>query len=453
MRTGRKLLLILAVLSAVSCVGGEERKLIGYYPYWMRGTLPVENIQFEHLTHVIHAFAWPDEDGNIAEPENFPFPELIDAAHAAGRKVLLGLGGYGQSDAFPGVVASPEKRAIFIENLEALLLAEEYDGVDLDWEFPRNATDRANLTLFVEELRAAFDAIDPDWLITMAVNPGNWVGQWFDFPALVEHINWFGEMAYDFHGGWTDHAGHNAPLYQPANDFDGSAQTGLSYLHKTRKIPKSKIVLGVPFYGREFNAGGLYQKSTGGDKAYRYSEILGLIENGWQMHWDDFSKVPWLLNPTGDKLVTYDDPMSVQLKSEFAIAEELAGVMIWSLGQDVLARGEQPLLQRIGETLQNATTVNEANAPLPDEFSLLQNHPNPFNPSTTIAFRLPKNEKITLKIFDAVGREVAVLAQKRLFARGEHSLEFDAKDLASGVYIYVLEADGLKHTKKMVLLR
>lgn len=98
------------------------------------------------------------------------------------------------------------------------------------------------------------------------------------------------------------------------------------------------------------------------------------------------------------------------------------------------------------------TTVEPKNSFPPGNLSLDQNYPNPFNPSTTIEFDLPKTSEVTLKIFNILGKEVATLVSDRLSA-GSYSYEWDASQLASGVYLYRLQAGTYVETKKMILLK
>jgi hypothetical protein len=98
------------------------------------------------------------------------------------------------------------------------------------------------------------------------------------------------------------------------------------------------------------------------------------------------------------------------------------------------------------------TSVKEAQTSLPDGYSLQQNYPNPFNPSTTIRFSLPKSGYITLKVYDIVGREVETLVDGDR-AAGGYSVEWTPDNLASGVYLYRLEAGSFTETKKLVLQR
>ncbi|RPI18432.1 MAG: T9SS C-terminal target domain-containing protein [Ignavibacteriae bacterium] len=89
---------------------------------------------------------------------------------------------------------------------------------------------------------------------------------------------------------------------------------------------------------------------------------------------------------------------------------------------------------------------------IPAEFSLSQNYPNPFNPSTVINFALPKTSNVKLTVFDALGRVVTTLVNETRKA-GNHSVEFNASNLASGLYIYKIEAGDFTATKKMLLVK
>jgi hypothetical protein len=96
-------------------------------------------------------------------------------------------------------------------------------------------------------------------------------------------------------------------------------------------------------------------------------------------------------------------------------------------------------------------------AGIPTEFALIQNHPNPFNPSTMISYQLPKNTQVKLTIFNSLGQVVRTLVNSKLPA-GNHQILWDARDnngraVVSGVYMYVLEADDFVQTQKMVLLK
>jgi len=92
------------------------------------------------------------------------------------------------------------------------------------------------------------------------------------------------------------------------------------------------------------------------------------------------------------------------------------------------------------------------NQTIPSTFSLNQNYPNPFNPSTSIEYSLPKGSHVTLKVFDAVGREVGILVDEYKSA-GSYKVSYDGGRLSSGVYFYSLSSDGFRETKKMTLVK
>ncbi len=94
---------------------------------------------------------------------------------------------------------------------------------------------------------------------------------------------------------------------------------------------------------------------------------------------------------------------------------------------------------------------------LPETFSLEQNYPNPFNPETTIRFSLPKSGNVSMKVYDILGKEVATLVNKEMDS-GVYSIVWDGKDnfgngLASGIYVYSIQAEGVQLSKKMILMK
>jgi len=94
---------------------------------------------------------------------------------------------------------------------------------------------------------------------------------------------------------------------------------------------------------------------------------------------------------------------------------------------------------------------------MPSVYSLDQNYPNPFNATTTIKFRIPKQEHVTITVFNVLGQRVSTLADET-FPAGEHSVVWDGRDgrgksAATGIYLYRIKSEGLTKTKKMVLLK
>lgn len=103
-------------------------------------------------------------------------------------------------------------------------------------------------------------------------------------------------------------------------------------------------------------------------------------------------------------------------------------------------------------SLVKDSTIISSTSQLPSDYYLDQNYPNPFNPTTSINFSLPRNEFITLKIFDILGREVAILVKEEKTA-GSYIFNFDASKLSSGIYFYSITAGNFHQTRKMILTK
>ena len=102
--------------------------------------------------------------------------------------------------------------------------------------------------------------------------------------------------------------------------------------------------------------------------------------------------------------------------------------------------------------LSGLTPVSRIKRGISEIVTLSQNYPNPFNPSTTIRYGLPSRSHVTLSIFNTLGQQVATLVEGEMEA-GYHEVQFDASGLASGVYLYRLQAGDFVQTKRLLLLK
>ena len=104
-----------------------------------------------------------------------------------------------------------------------------------------------------------------------------------------------------------------------------------------------------------------------------------------------------------------------------------------------------------------SVSVDDQEYIAPDQFELSQNYPNPFNPSTTIRFAIPENANVKLSIYNLLGQQVATLFNGDMSA-GYHSVDWNGKQVSSGIYFYTIDATGSSgkkfiSTKKMILLK
>lgn len=346
LRAGYWLLLLTSLAISASC--STSKQVVGYYPYWLQSAYPPAVIQYEDLTHISHAFVWPNADGTLHIPVGFHVPDLITTAHRNDVKVVLAVGGWERSSGFSPVAADASLRQRFIEGLVAFCIEYGYDGIDLDWEFP-SRSDREHLVALVTELRAALKRVDASLTLSLAV-PVSDGTQAYQVHALDPQVDWVSVMTYDYHGPWFDHSGHNAPLYTSGNDPDGSVDQSVRHW-LGKGVLASKLNIGLPFYGRRFTTTGIYTSSKGGDTV-NYVEIEELQAEGWSEGWDPIASAAYLTNPTGTQYISYDNVTSLRMKAGYIHANNLRGAIIWALGHDYREGVPQPLLETVGTYLK-----------------------------------------------------------------------------------------------------
>lgn len=124
---------------------------------------------------------------------------------------------------------------------------------------------------------------------------------------------------------------------------------------------------------------------------------------------------------------------------------------VWLTQQGVVDNNDDVVEVAI-EWINNSTSVNENNNEVILNYHLSINYPNPFNPQTTITYRIPERTFITLKVYDILGNEISTLVNEEKSA-GNYVVEFNGSKLASGIYYYQIQAANIIETKKMVLLK
>jgi len=137
---------------------------------------------------------------------------------------------------------------------------------------------------------------------------------------------------------------------------------------------------------------------------------------------------------------------------DFTDSDIIPGSIYDYLLYDVDYNGKRTAHGPVTVDLREGFNQQRLNGRYPNRYMLYQNYPNPFNPVTTIEFHLPRDTHVTLKIFNILGEEITTLLSASLLA-GSHSIEFDATQLASGIYFYRLEAEDYIKIRKMILMR
>jgi chitinase len=282
------------------------------------------------------------------------------------------------------MVSTKATRALFIKHALQFLRQHEFDGLDLDWEYPGDpkrggtAKDKDNFSLLLKEFRAqigveAAQSGKPKLLLAAAVGIGAaTVTNGYDLPVLGETLDWVGLMTYDIHGSWQPKTGHHTAMgsSMPFNKDDTESWTLPGLLAPwLEKVPHDKLVMGLASYGRSFTLAnpkqtGLGAPATGGGKALPgtteaglmgYFEILDFIKSGATVAYDKDALVPYAFK--GDQWVGYDDPKSIRHKVDYALQLGMAGTMWWEVGTDDF-NNCSPLVSTAFDVLSKAAKSN-----------------------------------------------------------------------------------------------
>ncbi len=304
-----------------------SHEIIGYLPYWQYDFYP--EIDYNLLTQINYFAAELTETGDISNTHGWPYLGMISFAQGRGVKVKLCATLFG-SASLTAFLSNEEYRQNAVTNLLNLVVTANADGIDIDFESVPESQ-RENLVSFMSDLAEEFRAIIPDAIITMATPAVDWWGSW-DYEALAEICDGLFIMGYDYHWPGSATAGPVSPLGGFFYDVEYSVY---DYLDKTDGNSE-KIILGVPYYGYDWPVvdASMYSPTTGNADARIYSTAINMAEN-YGNSWDISSNANWIsYNETGWQQCWYDDSISLSLKYQFALENDLAGVGMWALGYD-----------------------------------------------------------------------------------------------------------------------
>jgi chitinase len=324
----------------------------------------IKGIDYKLYTHLCHAFVTAGKDGKLNSDRGVPSKELTGAAHRAGVKVLLSLGGWGWDEQFAGIVADSAAEDRYVEAVLALVADNDYDGIDLDWEYPNTKDDVVGFERLSRRLRKGIDDIGAKrnppqpMFLTMAASADPPTLKALDPKFLLDTLDWINVMTYDFAGEWSNEAGHNAPLFASSKVKGGgpSIERTIKFLLDDQKIPPQRIALGLPLYGRGFVAPEPYApKEKGKARGGNYTNIAKLLaDEKWTRMWDDETKTPWLKSPDGKQVIGYDDAESLTIKTKWAMERGLRGVFFWEVRGDKMDDGSHPLQEAAHAALMPA---------------------------------------------------------------------------------------------------
>ncbi|UDD56387.1 hypothetical protein AFCA_003934 [Aspergillus flavus] len=275
-----------------------------------------------------------------------------------GLQVYIAIGGWDFNDpgptrtTFSDLAGSQSAQDTFFESLVSFMLHNDFDGVDLDWEYP-TADDRggrpedfANYVTLVKRLRERLDQLPRHFGLTITLPASYWYLQGFDIVNLEPYVDWFNVMTYDIHGLWDAHGKEVGP-HALAHTNLTEINMGLELLWRNNINP-ARAVMGLGFYGRSFTMadpkcmepGCLFKEGeapsgecTNVPGVISATEIHGIIKKGATVTFykDAAVKVAtWNTN----QWVSWDDVETLKLKIDFANKRCLGGTMVWAVDLD-----------------------------------------------------------------------------------------------------------------------
>lgn len=323
--------------------------IVGYYASWARSSgLPATSLDASLLTHINYAFADISSNGELRLPNSTTDLKNFEDLRTLKRsnphlKTLISVGGWDYSSNFSSTAANASARSRFAQSCADFIVTHGFDGVDLDWEFPKSA-DRQNFTLLLKEIRSRLDQLASQngrpYYLTIAGSPDKSFLSSIEPQAVASLVDYIFLMGYDMHGPWDKYADLNAPLYPTSGTsphYSNSLSQSVSY-YKNAGVPAKKIILGMPLYGYQYTTTGstptgLFSPFTSA-KSIGYDKLLAgpLANSSFRRYFSDSSRVPYLYD--GTTFISYDDESSIAEKATFALSNGLGGVGAWELSHD-----------------------------------------------------------------------------------------------------------------------
>ncbi len=326
------------------------------------------DLVLDNLNIAYYAFANISENGVVhIEGKNYFDKFVSDSVELRKQGLQIVLSVAGGASNFASACSGEGYKDVGDQIIEIVKMY-NFDGVDIDWEFPRNNTDKNNMLLLANYLRLEMtkleDGTGSSYLLTAAI-PSHTSYAMFDLKNLNSCLDYVNMMSYDMHSQYR--ATHNCPLFSAYNDNSAGngIDRGISYFTNAG-LDKDKIIIGAAFYGKAFKVTGIVNMSNkypalGVSATPCYLQLASsytvfysyLVQNilpnsDYVRYWDSDACLPYLYNEKTKVFITYEDKESIRLKTEYAY-EQGVGIMFWEYSYDY----NNELTHTICETMQN----------------------------------------------------------------------------------------------------
>ena len=295
----------------------ESKVVVAYVTSWSE-VMPDP----QYMTHINYAFGHVNESFNGVKIDNEErLRQIVDLRKQKPElKVLLSIGG-GGSGRFSEMAANDEYRRAFAADCDRVVKEFALDGIDIDWEYPTSSManissspdDTENFTLLMQDIRAAIGNEKELTLATVAS------ARYIDFKAILPSVDFVNIMAYDM----ASAPKHHSALYPSGHSGDITSD-GAVTAHLKAGVPPSKLVMGMPFYGR------------GGDGYPSFQDYnkVGNTDTQYTEKWDEVAQVPYLADKNDTLVFGFENPRSLAIKCQYILDKDLLGGMYWDYSGD-----------------------------------------------------------------------------------------------------------------------
>ena len=295
----------------------ESKVVVAYVTSWSE-VMPDP----QYMTHINYAFGHVNESFNGVKIDNEErLRQIVDLRKQKPElKVLLSIGGW-ESGRFSEMAANDEYRRAFAADCDRVVKEFALDGIDIDWEYPTSSManissspdDTENFTLLMQDIRAAIGNEKELTLATVAS------ARYIDFKAILPSVDFVNIMAYDM----ASAPKHHSALYPSGHSGDITSD-GAVTAHLKAGVPPSKLVMGMPFYGR------------GGDGYPSFQDYnkVGNTDTQYTEKWDEVAQVPYLADKNDTLVFGFENPRSLAIKCQYILDKDLLGGMYWDYSGD-----------------------------------------------------------------------------------------------------------------------
>uniref|UniRef100_A0A2K5REW8 Chitotriosidase-1 n=1 Tax=Cebus imitator TaxID=2715852 RepID=A0A2K5REW8_CEBIM len=377
---------------------GSAAKLVCYFTNWAQYRQGVarflpKDVDPSLCTHLIYAFAGMTNHQLSTTEWN---DETLYQEFNSLKKM------------FTDMVATANNRQTFVNSAIRFLRKYGFDGLDLDWEYPGSrgspAIDKERFTALVQDLANTFQkeaqtSGKERLLLSAAVPAGRtYVDAGYEVDKIAQNLDFVNLMAYDFHGSWEKVTGHNSPLYKRQGESGAAASLNVDaavQLWLQKGTPASKLILGMPTYGRSFTLASssdtrVGAPATGSGAPGPFTKEGGMLAYYEVCSWKGATKqriqdqkVPYIFRDK--QWVGFDDAESFKAKVSYLKQKGLGGAMVWALDLDDFAgfscnQGQYPLIQTLRRELSLPYVPSgtpEREVPTPGQPSEPEHGPSP----------------------------------------------------------------------------